>query len=120
MKLKDKTIFENIDKDLLAKFKMYHRENPEVWEEFKSMATQMLKVTDRYSHVTMIEVMRWNSDIKGGDPFKINNDFKALYARLMIYHYSAFKDFFELRRMKSEDRRDSSEEIYRSPEGNSL
>lgn len=120
-KAKDYSIFEHIDVPLLKRFKIHHDTNPEIWMEFKRMAFQMISVRNKYSHVSMIEVIRWNRNlVSSGEPFKVNNDYKALYARLMIYHFPQFEGFFELRRMKPEDRRDSNEEIYRSEDGNKL
>lgn len=108
-------IFDNIDKNLLIKFKKYHLENPKVYEEFKSNAFEMRKTgKSKYSAWTIINKIRWDHDIKTtGDVFAINNDFIALYARLLIHHHPEFNVFFELRTMKESDRRDSAEEKYR-------
>ena len=119
--MRDRPIFQNIDAGLLTKFEKYHKENPEVFIGFTRLAIKMKQTgRSKYSHVSIIEALRWTSDLKGGKPFKINNDYKALYARLMIHHWPHFKDFFSLRKMKPEDRRDSQEEIYRSENANTL
>jgi len=117
----DLPIFQNVDKGLLKKFEKYHKENRAVFLGFTRLAIKMKSAGhSKYSHVTIIEALRWSIDIKGGKPFKINNDFKALYARLMIHYWPHFEGFFSLRKMKPEDRRDSQEEIYRSQQGNTL
>jgi len=117
----EQPIFQNIDKGLLRKFEVYHAEHPEVFAQFRLKALNIKHYGfKKYSHVTIIEAIRWDVDIGGGKPFKINNDFKSLYARLMIDKYPEFEGFFELRTMKPFDRRESSEEIYRSKKGNTL
>jgi len=119
--IKKMPIFQNIDEGLLNKFEKYHKENPQVFLGFKRLAIKMKRAGhSKYSHVSIIEALRWSIDLKGGKPFKINNDFKALYARLMLHYWKNFDGFFSLRKMKQEDRRDSREEIYRSKEGNTL
>lgn len=117
----DQPIFQNIDEGLLRKFEAFHEENPEVFTCFRLKALKVKNMGfKKYSHVSIIEVIRWERDVSGGKPFKVNNDFKSLYARLMISQYPHFEGFFELRRMKPFDRRDSQEEIYRSKECNTL
>lgn len=113
-------VFFGIDSRLIQKFLQYHFEHPEIFEEFKRMAFEMKKIRRKYSHVTMIESMRWNKDLEGGEVFKINNDYKALYARALIHYYPEFGDFFEIRQMKAVNRKTSLEEQYRSPECNTL
>lgn len=108
-------IFSDIDKKLLNKFKTFHLENPDVYKMFKQYALK-IKATGRskYSAWTIINVIRWEHDVRStGDVFKINNDYIALYARLLIYHDGTFEEFFELRTMKKSDRRSSDEERYR-------
>ncbi len=111
--MKDSAIFDGIDENLLQKFKKYHMTYPEVYREFKKLAYKMIGIRKKYSAWTIINVLRWNFDLKHEEPFKINNDYIALYARLLIYHDSQFEGFFELRTMKAFDRRESSEERYR-------
>ena len=107
------TLFDNIDKKLLGKFKKYHTENPSVYKSFKRYAQKIRIVHKKYSAWTIINLIRWEIDLQGGDLFKINNDYIALYARLLMYYEPSFEGFFELRTMKAFDRRDSGEERYR-------
>jgi hypothetical protein len=108
-------IFDNIDAGLLKKFKAYHLANQHVYKRFREAAMEMRGAgRKKYSQVTIINLIRWEYDrANPGDLFKINNDFIALYARLLIFHDESFADFFELRTMKASDRRDSAEEQYR-------
>jgi hypothetical protein len=108
-------IFDNIDKKLLEKFKRFHLENPGIYKEFRFKAYQ-IKATNRkkYSGWTIINSIRWDHDVSStGDVFKINNDFIALYVRLLIYHDPSFSNFFELRTMKESNRLSSDNEKYR-------
>ncbi len=103
------------DHDLVTRFEAYHRENPFVYEEFERRARAMKDAgRKKYSQWTIVQSLRWDFDLRTkGDVFRINNDFIALYARLMIHHCPEFAHFFELRAMKATDRRSSDEERYR-------
>lgn len=106
--------FDDIDEDLVARFDEYHQAHPVVFEEFERRALQMRRAgRKRYSQWTIIQAIRWHHDLESTEPFKINNDFIALYARLMIHHHPEFADFFELRSMKPSARAISREEAER-------
>ena len=105
-------LFGDADPELLARFKEFHNANPVVYDLFREKALQMLLTgRGKYSAWVIIQVIRWESDLRTkGDLFKVNNDFIALYARLLIYRDRAFEDFFEIRQMKPKRRKISREE----------
>ncbi len=96
-------LFDHYPLEVLERFKRYHRENPDVYIEFKQFAQQMRNAgRSRYSAEAIINAIRWHRDLKTtGDVFKINNDFKSIYARLLIYYHPEFADFFQLRCIRS-------------------
>ena len=106
------TLFGEADPDLLARFKTFHLANPSVYETFRDKAEMMLRTgRKKYSAWVIVQVIRWESDLRTmGDVFKVNNDFIALYARLLIWREPRFEDFFELRQMKPKRRKISREE----------
>ena len=109
-----KSIFDNIDKNLLNKFKKYHEENPHIYREFKRYAYAMKGVRSKSSAWLIINRIRWDYDIKSNsnEVFKISNDYIALYSRLLIYNDPEFKDFFVIKQMKSSGRALSIEEQF--------
>jgi hypothetical protein len=97
-------LFDRYSEKKLAKFKAYHLENPHVYQEFLKLAFKM-KETGRtkYSAETIINVMRWNMDLKTtGKPFKISNDYRSIYARLLVYNHPEFIGFFDMKGLKNE------------------
>lgn len=96
-------LFEGYPKHVLDRFSEYHRENPQVYQAFKDLAFEMKRTgRKKYSAEVIINVLRWNYDLgTTGDVFKINNDFKPLYARLLVYYYPEFENFFEFRSVRS-------------------
>jgi len=93
-------LFGKIGHERLTEFKKYHADNPHVYSEFKKLAYRMKSTgRKRYSASAIINVLRWHKDLETtGDTFKLNNNYTALYSRLLVYHhYDDFKDFFSMR-----------------------
>ncbi len=103
------------DPKLVARFALYHEAHPQVYVQFVKRALQARGRRPCYSQWTIIQSIRWDHDMAtGGEPFKINNDYIALYVRMAIHdHPDKLRDFFELRRMIKTGRRMSGEEIKR-------
>ena len=108
-------LFECVDAGLVERFNAYHAAHPDVFRAFVRHAKEMRATgRRRYSQWTIVQAIRWSHDLQqSGASFKINNDFIALYARLMIHEYPDFAGFFELREMRETGRRVSHEESQR-------
>ena len=74
--------------------------NYHIWEQFERYALSMAMKRERYSARTIIEVMRWNSDIREHHKtplFKISNNMVPGLARLwMEKHKFDHPRFFKL------------------------
>ena len=74
--------------------------NEHIWLQFERHAHTMAAKRERYSARTIIEVMRWNSDLreKQGKPlFKLSNNMTPGLARLwMAKHGINHTKFFQL------------------------
>ena len=75
--------------------------NEHIWHAFEEKAYVMAAVAKRrrYSARTIIEVMRWNSDLREHTPlFKISNNMVPGLARLwMAKHGERYPKFFQLK-----------------------
>lgn len=74
--------------------------NDHVYRAFKVEAIRMaLTGRKRYSARTIVEVMRWNSDLRDHEvTFKLNDHYTPGMARLFMNEYGErFPGFFELR-----------------------
>ena len=100
---RDEPVFRDCKPESRVKFELFHRANPHVFEAFKAEARKMKAEGHvKYSGQNIIERMRWDTKIPTTtrDQFKLNNDFVALYVRLLIHRYpKEFTGFFELRKM---------------------
>lgn len=107
--------FSRYPKSTLDRFKKFHAANPNVYKHFEKLALQM-KATGRqqYSAETIVNVIRWHIDSQSqGDVFKINNDFRSIYARLMVYNHPHFEGFFEFRHNAPNRGKKSQEQLKR-------
>ena len=84
----------------------FHQQHPEVWEMLKRFSREMQnRGFKHYSINGIFERIRWEKDI-GGDgktQFKLNNNYRAFYARRFMKMYPQYEGFFRLREQVSED-----------------
>ena len=74
------------------------QDNRSIWTEFERMALLMANRRERYSARTIIETMRWNTDLREKDvTFKLSNNMTPGMARLwMAKHGRKYPKFFSL------------------------
>ena len=87
-------------RELELKFEEYHKNNPEVYERLVELALGLLnRGHKRYGIAGLFEVLRWESAMETvGDHFKLNNNYRAFYARLIMDNEPRLHGFFETRR----------------------
>ena len=80
-------------------FEKFDSENPKVYELFEKFAFDAIKAGRKHFGVAMIaERLRWYSSVEtSGDKFKINNNYKAFYARKFEKKNPQYKGFFRNR-----------------------
>ncbi len=86
-------------------FESFHRTNPHVYEMLKMLALKTKRSgREQYGMAGLFEVLRWTHTIEThGDEFKLNNNYRALYARLLMKNEPELKGFFKLRSRRSVD-----------------
>ncbi len=83
-----------------AKFWAFHEENPHVYVLFDRFAREAAVRHPRIAVSLVIERIRWETVVvTRGDDFKINNNFRAYYARLWMREHPEFGELFETRRL---------------------
>lgn len=85
---------------LLRKFLEFHRENPSVYEALRSMALALkAKGHAQWGIASLFEVLRWKRAMETrGDPWKLNNNLRSGYARLLMKREPALRGFFAIRK----------------------
>lgn len=99
----DQPIFADIQPHIVRMFWKFHTENPHIYELFKSFC-QDVKNAGRtaYGAGAVFERIRWhvNIEVRSDDDFKLNNNYRSCYSRLLILEDPSFSAFFAIRSTK--------------------
>lgn len=86
-------------------FRQFRQEHPEVEHELVRLARKAKAAgRERIGVGALWEVMRWSFWMRwnpGEEPFKLNNNHRSRYARLLMRKYPEFEGLFETRRLRS-------------------
>lgn len=88
-----------------ALFATYHAEHPEIYQTLRRFALEARRAgRDRLSINMLFERVRWETLIGAGDDtFKMNNNWRAHYARLLMRQERELgPDFFETRKSRAD------------------
>lgn len=84
---------------LIAEFQAFHKENPHVYEKLIEIALEIVAVKKRYGIAALFERLRWINDFETtGDQFKLNNNYRAFYARMLRKETPEFEELFSVRK----------------------
>jgi len=84
---------------MVEQFWKFHVENPEVYDELKNLALKMKRTGRKhYGMKGLFEVLRWHRALETTDEeFKLNNNYTAFYARMLMKRLPELEGFFSLR-----------------------
>ena len=92
-----------------AQAEAFHKANPEVARLFMHFTKQMISRGFRnYSVSAVFERIRWETDqadTEGRSSFKVNNNYKAWYARRFMEAFPEHDGFFRTRSRTSEKKK---------------
>jgi len=80
----------------------FHTQNPTFYAMFLRFSREALGAGRKNLSVNLIfERIRWETTIAtvSGDGYKLNNDYRALYARKLMKDYPEFAGFFRTREL---------------------
>ncbi len=99
-----KTLFDDLETPQFKWFMEYHKANPEIWEYFRRYTLRSIeRGFKNLSAEFIFNVIRWETPIKAGDDFKINNNAKPFYSRLFMKEYPQYEGFFRKRVSKADE-----------------
>lgn len=108
------------DDSIQREFLLFHSANPHVYKflvHYAHEAQRQLKQrgieNPQYSIAAVVERVRWhvNFEVKGYKDFKVDNDFRARYSRLIQRTVPKLRGFFNIRKLRAENNHLSSKEI---------
>ena len=85
-----------------VRFRFFHRCNPQVYRTLVSLALAAVQRGKTKIGIGMLwEVVRWEHwlDAKAGEEFKLNNNYRSRYARLIMENEPDLAGVFELRKL---------------------
>ncbi len=88
---------------LEEKFWEFHTAHPEVYRRLRELALQMRRRgVQQYGIGGLFEVLRWKEALRTHDPdgYKLNNNYRSFYARLLMEREPELRGFFELRTLR--------------------
>jgi len=99
-----KTLFDDFITEEQKWFDKYHEDNPEIYEFFRRYTLRSIeKGFKNLSAEFIFNVIRWETPIKAGDDFKINNNAKPFYSRLFMREFPQYEGFFRKRSSKADE-----------------
>lgn len=86
------------------RFEAFHRANPHVYRALRSLALGYKRAGAQRGGMKMLfEVLRYRSALQTrGEPYKLNNVYTALYARMLMEKEPELAGFFETRERRAE------------------
>lgn len=95
-------IFGDLCPTVVDQFVDYHRARPEIYEQFKRFSVEIKSSgRDQFGAKAIMERIRFETALRGGDEFKVNNSYASCYARLLAFEDSSFREFFIFRHTKA-------------------
>jgi hypothetical protein len=88
---------------IAAKFETFHADNPWVYRRLRELALAVRRAgVHHYGIGGLYETLRYEVflDARDADGFKLNNNYRALYARLLAQNEPELEDFFKFRQRK--------------------
>ena len=91
------------DTTIRERFETFHSEHPEVYRQLVRLAREWVSVGHRKLGIaTLFERLRWEWHVAGlidTDGYKLNNTYRAQYARLIMAEHPDLDGLFETRRL---------------------
>lgn len=90
------------DLSIAERFAMFHAQNPHVADALEALAAQWLSRHKRVGIKALYEIARWESGISTtGDVWRLNNDWTAYYARLLLDRHPEWTGAIHVRELRS-------------------
>jgi len=99
---------------IAIKFAEFHEDHPWVYTRLKELALNLRRSGVRHYGISgLYETLRYEASMKSKDEegFKLNNNFRALYARMLAQNEPGLAEFFKFRLRKPRGTQGMSPEV---------
>ena len=84
--------------ELQARFAAFDKANPQVWSLFERFSLRAAQRRRRFGSAAVFERIRWEMNVEThGSEFKLNNNWRAFYARKFAAKYPQHGHLFRCR-----------------------
>lgn len=88
------------DETIQQQFLRFHSENPGVYLQLRDLAVAYRRAGIRAGVGHLFEIVRYKAFLQtSGDAFKLNNNYRSRYARLLMRDEPELAGYFETRRL---------------------
>ena len=89
------------DSQLVLRYRNWIQATPMAFTLFEKLSNQIRAAgKTKYSAWTIVNIIRWESDLAQSEEYKISNDYIGLLARDLIKKDPSFDGFFNLKKTK--------------------
>ena len=97
-KVTPESLLERRERPLDRQFQAFHAANPHVYDKLRELALQVRSAGQRMGIAALFERLRWLSRVEtAGDPYRLNNSYRAYYARLLMEREPSLRGSFTTR-----------------------
>jgi hypothetical protein len=83
---------------LEERFSRFHRENPSLYREFERRALALYNAgVKRIAIAQIAEVIRYDEAVAKRGHYKVNNSYRAFYARMLVHDHPELSSLIETR-----------------------
>ncbi|MDA0244936.1 MAG: hypothetical protein OT477_16085 [Chloroflexi bacterium] len=87
---------------IIGRFDKFHARNPHVYQNLRKLALAARRAGQRRSGTkALFEILRYATLVTTGEVFKLNNNFTAIYARMLMREEPELRGFFTLRERRA-------------------
>lgn len=92
------------DASIQARFERFHADHPEVYALLVRFTREAKDMGRRahYGVAAVFERARWHAEIEKTEEFKLNNNYRSRYARLIMEQEPDLDGFFSLRELTAD------------------
>ncbi len=101
---------------LEEQFEKFHQENPGVYEELRRLSLQLVdRGLTRFGIATVYETLRYRRLETTGDDFRLNNNHRSFYARMLMEREPRLRGVFPTRDLRAKRRMPEAPEHHFEP-----
>lgn len=91
--------------ELERRFKAFHKDNAHVYARLETRALELARSgRTRIGVAELVEDLRYDPTLRSkGEAFKINNSYRAFYARLLVHRQPSLEEVIQLRKQTHAD-----------------